>query len=414
MSTPRQSASLAVAARCVAYGDGLETAIARKHARFTIEARDTEGNKMPHGGDNFTVTIHGASVVRARITDKEDGTYSCEYKTGSSGVYTVNILLHGAPLADSPFELKVLMPRPDAAQCVVKGEALSKAAAREISAFEIGFVDALGHPTHAEDIDVYVQPIIEGEADDDSLERLTNTGGEAKATAWAREWAFLRLSEQRRLQVDQLKQQYGGEVQRRLERERQERREQRRLERERRKAEAPPPVVVVPVEPIPASPSRGGRGKKAKEEETSKVPVVPVEAPAEEDMESDQESDIEPEPLHATLEPPTYSPIAERIVGGLKPLIVRLTHELDSEQIGIIAQGSRLQVIETKKAEDGSLRALVLLDSPPLTRPPSPRLNSIKTVRNASLPTARRRRVCTQCTLSSTKNPFQVPRSNFL
>jgi len=78
-----------------AHGKGLESAIARKLAKFTIEARDAEGARMQHGGDTFTVTIHGASVVRARVQDNEDGTYSVEYKAAASGAYSISVLLYG-------------------------------------------------------------------------------------------------------------------------------------------------------------------------------------------------------------------------------------------------------------------------------------------------------------------------------
>ena len=82
--SPRKQ-TLAVASMCCASGAGLESAVARRNGRFTIEAKDAEGQQLPHGGDTFTVTIHGASVVRARVHDREDGSYTCEYKTGSSG-----------------------------------------------------------------------------------------------------------------------------------------------------------------------------------------------------------------------------------------------------------------------------------------------------------------------------------------
>ena len=116
----------AVASMCKVHGKGLETAIARKVARFTIESFDAAGSRCTAGGEKFTVTLTGSSVVRARVTDKEDGSYDVEYKTNNSGPYSISVLLHGAALPGSPFEMKVLMPRPDAAQCVVRGEALLK------------------------------------------------------------------------------------------------------------------------------------------------------------------------------------------------------------------------------------------------------------------------------------------------
>lgn len=133
-----------------AHGKGLESAIARKLAKFTIEARDAEGARMQHGGDTFTVTIHGASVVRARVQDNEDGTYSVEYKAAASGAYSISVLLYGLALPESPWSLNVLTARPDAEQCHLHGAALTRAAARETMSFEVSFADAHGNPTHAE------------------------------------------------------------------------------------------------------------------------------------------------------------------------------------------------------------------------------------------------------------------------
>ena len=127
---------LAVASQCKAYGPGLEAmAIARQSASFTIESFDATGTRLQSGGEPFRVDCRGASVVRARVTDKEDGTYSVAWTPSVSGPYDIAISLHGIPLPHSPWKFSVLMPRPDASKCVLKGDALSKAVAREPAAF---------------------------------------------------------------------------------------------------------------------------------------------------------------------------------------------------------------------------------------------------------------------------------------
>jgi hypothetical protein len=127
---------LAVASQCKAYGPGLEAmAIARQSASFTIESFDATGTRLQSGGEPFRVDCRGASVVRARVTDKEDGTYSVAWTPSVSGPYDIAISLHGIPLPHSPWKISVLMPRPDASKCVLKGDALSKAVAREPAAF---------------------------------------------------------------------------------------------------------------------------------------------------------------------------------------------------------------------------------------------------------------------------------------
>lgn len=152
--TSVDSARPAVAIKCRAHGKGLETTVARRRSTFTVELCSADGAQCRQGGELPTVTISGTSVVRARVKDQEDGTYSVEYKAASSGPYTVHVLLHGAPLPGSPWRLDVRMPRPVASQCVVQGNALNSTAARETASFEVHFVDALGQPTHAEELDV--------------------------------------------------------------------------------------------------------------------------------------------------------------------------------------------------------------------------------------------------------------------
>ena len=348
----------AVASQCKAHGQGLETAIARKIARFTIEACDSEGRQLPHGGEKFNVMLSGSSVVRARVTDKEDGIYSVEYKTSSSGPYTISILLHGAPLPGSPFEMRVLMPRPDATQCTVRGDALEKAAARESMAFEVGFVDAHSHPTHAEELDVHVEALSDVDEADDSLERLIGTGAEASARRWAREWAIQRAAGLRRMDADLLHARLAKELKEEEERLEAERAEQAALDRE---AESPS-------SPGGRSPPSSPNSSFKKVGETEEVPK-PTKGESQQGEQGQQ---------RASLEPPIYKQLSTRIVGGPqgRPLIVRLGRGLDSEFTGSISVGSILQVTETEKFPDGSLRAFVLVDAPRAVRPRSPRPRS--------------------------------------
>ena len=211
---PPPPARPAVASKCSAEGKGLEVAIARKKASFVIQTRAADGTPCEQGGELFSVSVTGTSVVHARVHDKEDGTYVVEYKASTAGKYNVSIMLHGLALPGSPWKVEVVMPKPDAAQCYVRGDALTAAAAREVVSFEVGFVDAMGHATHAEDLDVWVSRIDEGGGsgsgggggdDDGGLERLERSGAEAAARAWAREWAFERAAVLRARSVDMLK-----------------------------------------------------------------------------------------------------------------------------------------------------------------------------------------------------------------
>ena len=149
---------------CKAQGDGLHMAAVRRAATFTIIACDEQGEKIGHGGDTFFVAIRGASRVRARVTDNEDGTYTVEYKPSVSGLYSISVSVFGLPLSGSPFAVSAITPAPDAENCELRGEALRKAVSRHSHQFEVRFRDSLGHTAVAEDLDVFVVPIADATA----------------------------------------------------------------------------------------------------------------------------------------------------------------------------------------------------------------------------------------------------------
>ena len=75
-------------------------------------------------------------------------------------------------------QLSVITLRPDASRCVVRGDALHRAVARTPMKFEVLFVDAKGHPTFAEDLDVYVEEI-------EGAEGAAAAGGDAAGASLA-------------------------------------------------------------------------------------------------------------------------------------------------------------------------------------------------------------------------------------
>ena len=322
----------AVASCCNASGKGLQSAIARRKSSFLVEANTADGVRCQQGGEIFSVKVNGPSVLHARVQDNEDGTYLVEYKPQASGPYSVSVLLHGVPLPGSPWRLDVAMPRPDAAQCICRGDALTAATARETSSFEVSFIDSHGQPTHAEDLDLYVEHVDGGgsaggasggdmvaDGAPSSLESLEGTGAEKAARAWAREWAILRAATLRGVSAEAIKKQ---------------------LSKERRSSLPPTP----PLPPL-AEAQVLEEADEAAAEEAAREAAAMAEA----------------ELTDATLDPPAYRMAGERVVGGNKPLIVRLGADLSSEQTGSIVPGGRLLVVESRKTADGSLRALVLL-----------------------------------------------------
>ena len=152
-----------VASNCVCTGAGLGSVTVRQEGRFFIEARDANGHRRRSGGDHFFVAIRGCGVrLRARVTDSGNGTYAVAFKPSLGGKYLIAISLYGESLPGSPFRCLAQAALPCAARCVVRGDALERAVARVQQAFEVSFRDGGGQLTHAEELDVYVEEVVEG------------------------------------------------------------------------------------------------------------------------------------------------------------------------------------------------------------------------------------------------------------
>jgi hypothetical protein len=81
-----------------------------------------------------------------------------------SGNYVIDVLLGGEHIRGSPFALSIITLRPEASRCLVRGDGLYAAVSRKPQKFEIDFVDALGDPAFAEELDVYVERVGDIEA----------------------------------------------------------------------------------------------------------------------------------------------------------------------------------------------------------------------------------------------------------
>ena len=136
------------AVECKVTGRGLNEAAVRHTSEFVIEAHDGRGSRKITGGDAFFVAIRGASRVRARITDNNDGTYKVEWKPPQSGTYSIAVSFFGNPLPGSPFTLTASTPVPFAQNCIAKGDALNNAIARSTQSFQVSFKDKLGNVSY--------------------------------------------------------------------------------------------------------------------------------------------------------------------------------------------------------------------------------------------------------------------------
>jgi len=321
--------SLAVPSKCKVEGDGLRTSIVRQMASFTIVALDAADQQLTVGGDGFKVELRGSSALRARVCDNEDGTYTCRYFPSTSGKYTASVTLNGISLPGSPFTLNVLAARPDAANCVLRGDALHSATAREPAAFEISFVDSLGQFTHAEDIDVFVQLLPPTDDGTDPLDRLTSDykvsydrecrRAEKRAKA---EQAALEASESQ-----------GGSA-------------------PTSQRNEPPTIsssdgggASASRKSVAGKPEKKSKGGAAEEAGSKPAPLAAEEKalPADEEDEPEFEEDLSM--------PYSDAPTDEvlRSVGGHKPLIVRTECDLDSAQVGMLAVGGVVRVVEARE-----------------------------------------------------------------
>jgi len=335
--------SLTMASSCKVEGDGLRRAIVRQMATFTIIARNAADELIKMGGDKFNVAMRGASALRARVFDNEDGTYTVSYFPSTSGRYNVSITLNGISLPGSPFAVDVLAARPDPSRCQLRGEALHSATAREPTAFECSFLDGLGQYTHADDLDVYVELLPSTDDGTDGLERLIR--------------AFQSVADKERQRAEKqaavLIKANQGEAAAAVPSQPATKNAASKNAKHDAKGSA-----AVPSKAVLSSPSP----EQHKRQPTKEIPPTELKAlPVDEESEPDK-AGSDGRVSSAQDGAAALAKVAEalRCVAGLKPLIVRVSCELDSEVLGMLAVGGLVRVVEARPTEHG-VRAKVEL-----------------------------------------------------
>jgi hypothetical protein len=90
-----------------ATGEGLSSAFVGSEANtFLIEGLDASGVRRPAGEDalqHLKVELVGTAMVRVRIVDGGDGSFTCEYRVHQTGKYRLLVTHAGKHLAGSPF-----------------------------------------------------------------------------------------------------------------------------------------------------------------------------------------------------------------------------------------------------------------------------------------------------------------------
>ena len=184
-TAPQGAATEAVSEMCVCAGRGLQTCVVNQLAQFTITAYDSERRHREHGGDAFTAVVRpisGQRQLRVKVHDHGNGTYTCEYRAEVTGRIQVDVKLQGKPLPGSPFAVDAVTLRPETAKCILRGDALASAVARQPMAFEIEFVDALGQISHAEELDVRLERVELAPVEDGSVEEDASNNGPRELT----------------------------------------------------------------------------------------------------------------------------------------------------------------------------------------------------------------------------------------
>jgi len=151
--------SVPCAATSVAAGRGLHTAVVAQLSQITITCNDAYGRRTS-GGDSLSVIVRGVSPptqLRVKLHDHGKGVYVAEYRAELSGQLLIAVCIRGEAVPGSPFSVEALSLHAEASQCKLRGNALVAAVARKPMAFEIDFVDALGNPAAAEELDVRLE-----------------------------------------------------------------------------------------------------------------------------------------------------------------------------------------------------------------------------------------------------------------
>lgn len=163
LSEPDHFDDLADPDKCVISGDGMRSAQAGIEAKFSIKARDVEGNDIKEGGEVFTVVLfhseNNDEKVIGKVEDKKNGTYEVTYTAKLAGEYSMEIKLideeNKENDSDEPevFLLKgcpmrvdvTACPTSDPSKCQLDGMGINSAVAGVEANFNIVSYDAYGN-----------------------------------------------------------------------------------------------------------------------------------------------------------------------------------------------------------------------------------------------------------------------------
>lgn len=111
--------------RSYAFGEGLRLQLLHRPATFTILACDALGVRLRGGGQPFSVSMRGRSLVHPSLRDMQDGSYKCEWQATVSGLYVISITLRGKHIMVSASLVRVSIESRDTGVCLVIASVVS-------------------------------------------------------------------------------------------------------------------------------------------------------------------------------------------------------------------------------------------------------------------------------------------------
>eukprot|EP01132_Coremiostelium_polycephalum_P003573 gene3573-4452_t len=96
--------------QCEAFGPGLKEGKPGVEASFTIQAKDSKGNKITTGGETFYVFVQGPPGIQiyGKVIDHKNGSYTATYTPTVAGGYGVAVYLENTPIQNSPWTFFIL------------------------------------------------------------------------------------------------------------------------------------------------------------------------------------------------------------------------------------------------------------------------------------------------------------------
>ena len=125
------------ALHCTADGSGLHRMVFGDNAKVQLDSFDRFGNRVVVGGHRVDIDVKGpqGDVIRSRIHDLRNGSYSGEYDPKKPGQHMCEVLFNRKPLCSMPVLVAVMGPHPP--MCFAHGAGVSNAVAGETACFDV-------------------------------------------------------------------------------------------------------------------------------------------------------------------------------------------------------------------------------------------------------------------------------------